>query len=73
MDTDHLTSLPPNASLRADTMSPSSPAPSLKDDPSPQVNDVHTYKLYRKRFSGLLGIVCHSLWDTVRRIIDGLA
>jgi len=54
-------------------MSPSSPTPSSKDVPPTQVNDVCIYKLYRRRFAGLLGIVCHFLRNTAQRFVDGLA
>ena len=38
-------------------MSESTPAP-----PS-QANDTHEYKLYKRRFVGLVGMVCHFLCD----------
>ena len=65
--------LPTVANFWADTMSPSSPTPLSKDDPPPQVNDVCTYKLYKRRFAGLLGIVCHLLRNTAQRFVDRLA
>ena len=45
-------------------MSLPAPAPlSPTDAPPPQADDVGAYKLYKWRFVGLVGIVCHFLRD----------
>ena len=64
--------LPSTPPTPTDTMSTSDPAPSSKDAPPFQANDVSGYKLYRRRFAGLLGIVRHFLRDITQRLVDPL-
>ena len=42
------------------------------DVPLAQVNDTNVYKLYKRRFAGLFGIVCHVfLRDAIPQPVNG--
>lgn len=54
-------SFPPHADSWADSMPTPSPAPAPSPtNPPSQANDAHEYKLYKRRFVGLVGMVRYS-------------